>query len=43
MARKKFGFNEIAGVASITGALLSVLALVWTVRPETIPPALKVK
>lgn len=40
---KKWGFNELGSVASITGALLSIVALIWTVRPETIPPALKGK
>lgn len=40
---KKWYFNEVAGIASITGAILSVVALIWTVRPDSIPPQLKAK
>ena len=42
MAKKRsFGLNEFGSFASVIGLAMSALALMWTVRPDTIPKQLR--
>ena len=43
MLPKKWTFNEFGSVASFVGAILSAVAIVWTVRPDKIQKALQSK